>query len=155
MSNHIDWHRPQPAPKEVARRLRTNFPMITATGIYNDRNVAGTNIKSSHAEGRGLDVHLSAGDQRQRLVGDQLFKGLQEVAAMSGIANVIWNRKIWSTQHPHARQYTGDNPHLDHIHIEFTRPGSQLTVFRYLEVKIAQIRSGLEDLERSRPEGQG
>ena len=41
------------------------------------------------------------------------------------------------------------NPHTDHIHIEFTRAGSQLQIFKLLELKIGIIRGGLEELARN------
>jgi hypothetical protein len=146
MSQGIDWKKAQPLPKAVAQALRVNFPMITATGIYNDRNVAGTNKKSSHAEGRAIDIHLNANQPSQRLVGDQLFQALIDAAHATGIDNVIWNRQIWSTRHPMLRPYRGANPHTDHIHVEFTRVGSQQKTFHLLEMKIGQLRTGLEDL---------
>ncbi len=62
MSNHsttIDWRRAQPLPRALANYLKANFLQISATGIYNDRNIAGTNKKSAHAEGRALDIHLN------------------------------------------------------------------------------------------------
>ena len=68
-----NWRGPQPAPRYLGRLLRANFPQITETGIYNDRNVAGTSKKSSHAEGRALDIHLSAQNPDQKSVGDRLF----------------------------------------------------------------------------------
>jgi hypothetical protein len=146
VASTIDWNKPQPGPSTVAKRLKANFLLIRATGIYNDRNVAGTKRKSSHAEGRGLDIHLSAENPDERLVGDQLFKMLIDAANVSGIDNVIWNKEIWSIHRLGIRTYHGVNPHTDHIHVEFTRAGSQLKAFRLLEMKIAQVRSGLEDL---------
>jgi len=142
----IDWKRAQPLPKAVARALRANFPMITATGIYNDRNVAGTNQKSSHAEGRAIDIHLNANKPTERLVGDELFRILMDAAHATGIDNIIWNRQIWSTRRPTIRQYTGVNSHTDHIHVEFTREGSQQRTLHLLELKVAQLRTGLEEL---------
>jgi hypothetical protein len=41
--------------------------------VHNDRNVAGTTKKSSHAEGRALDFHLDATDPSQKALGDRLF----------------------------------------------------------------------------------
>jgi hypothetical protein len=146
MSPDIDWKKAQPLPKAVAKALRVNFPMITATGIFNDRNVAGTTKKSSHAEGRAIDVHLNANKPNDRVVGDELFRALIDAAHATGIDNVIWNRQIWSIHKPTIRQYSGVNPHTDHIHVEFTREGSQQQAFHLLELKIAQLRTGLEEL---------
>ncbi len=134
----------------MARMLRANFPDITRTGIYNDRNIAGTNTRSAHAEGRALDVHLNAADPGEKLLADQLVAALVRKAGRLGIANIIWNRRIWSTARPRWRTYGGASPHTDHIHIEYTRTGSQSTDLRAIEVEIAIIRTGLEELARSR-----
>ena len=149
---HVDWNRPQPVPKGVARLLRVNFPQISATGIYNDRNIAGTNTKSAHSEGRALDIHLNANDPSQRQIGDRLFSILMVVASETGIDNVIWNRRIWSVRRASEgiRDYTGRSPHTDHIHVEFTREGSQLKVWNMLELEVAKLRTGLEELHEAR-----
>jgi len=68
--NH--WKGPQPATRYVGRLLRMNFPQITEVGLYNDRNVAGTSKKSSHAEGRAIDFHLSAKNPDQKALADRL-----------------------------------------------------------------------------------
>ena len=83
--NNVNWKGPQPAPSQLARRLRANFPQISETGIYNDRNIAGSQTKSAHAEGRALDIHLSATNPDQRSLGDQLFRALIRKAPFLGI----------------------------------------------------------------------
>lgn len=146
----INWKGPQPAPKQLAKQLRANFPQITQMGIYNDRNIAGTNKKSAHAEGRAIDIHLSASEPEQRSLGDQLYHALIRKAKSLGIDNVIWNRQIWSQAHGGPRPYMGENPHTDHIHVEFTRKGSQDKLLRAIEIDIAIIRTGIEDLKKNR-----
>jgi hypothetical protein len=147
----INWSGPQPVPKELAKRLKDNFPQISQTGIYNDRNIAGTQKKSAHAEGRALDIHLNAFKPEQRMLGDQLFKVLIRKASALDINNVIWNRQIWSQNKGGPRAYTGNSPHTDHIHVDFTREGSQnLHSIRKIEIDIAIIRTGIEDLQRGR-----
>ena len=144
----INWHRAQPLPAALAKYLKVNFPQISGTGIYNDRNVAGTNKKSAHAEGRALDIHLNVTRPDEKLIADNLYRIFIEVAYQTGIDNVIWNRTIWSrAKGQHA--YHGQNPHTDHIHVEFTRPGSQLTIWHLLDLKVAQLRTGLEELSHA------
>ena len=144
----VNWRKAQPLPSALAKYLKANFVQISKTGIYNDRNVAGTNKKSAHAEGRALDIHLSVNDPAEKFIGDQLFRIFVEVARETGIDNVIWNRRIWSRGRGH-HSYRGQNPHTDHIHIEFTRLGSQLAVWNLLELRVAELRTGLEDLSRA------
>jgi flagellar protein FlgJ len=144
----VNWHRAQPLPSGLAKYLKANFLQIAETGIYNDRNVAGTNKKSAHAEGRALDIHLNVNRPDEKLIADKLYRIFIEAAYQTGIDNVIWDRMIWSRTRGEHR-YAGQNPHTDHIHIEFTRPGSQLTVWHFLDLKVAQLRTGLEELSRA------
>ncbi len=144
-----DWKRPQPAPLYLRQRLRANFPEITKMGIYNDRNIAGTTKKSAHAEGRAIDIHLNANIPSQRTLGDQLVSALIRKALPLGIDNVIWNRQIWSRAKGGPRLYKGKSPHTDHIHVEFTRAGSQQSILQAIEMDIAIIRSGMEDLNKA------
>lgn len=147
----INWKGEQPLPSTLAKRLKVNFPQITQTGIYNDRNVAGTSKKSSHAEGRALDIHLNVLVHDQKILGDQLFKVLIRKASVMGIDNVIWNREIWSQARGGPRKYEGKNSHTDHIHVEFTRDGSQnINLINEIDVDIATIRTGMEDLMHGR-----
>jgi len=146
-----NWKGPQPAPRYVGRLLRINFPQIREVGIYNDRNVAGTSKKSSHAEGRAIDIHLNAKNSDQRALGDRLADILIRRARSIGVHNVIWNHNIWSVVHPAWRHYPGVNPHTDHIHVEFTREGSQLDVEHLLNallLEIGVLRTGIEDLQK-------
>ena len=111
-----------------------------ASGFAYGRNVAGASRESAHGEVRALDIHLSLDRPGQKLIADRLYQILIETAYQAGIDNVIWNKKIWSRargQHP----YRGKNPHIHYIHIEFTRPESQLTVWQILNLKVAQPRT--------------
>jgi len=147
----INWNGPQPAPAYLGRLLRANFPQISATGIYNDRNVAGTSRKSSHAEGRALDFHLDATDPSQKALGDRLFDAIIRKAESIGVDNAIWNRQIWSVGKKVAgkRRYDGKNPHTDHVHVEFTRQGSQLQALDAILIEVGIIRTGYDDLEKA------
>lgn len=142
----VNWKGPQPAPIYLSHLLRTNFPQITQIGIYNDRYIAGTTTKSPHAEGRAIDIHLNARDPEQRGLGDQLVLVFTRKARQLGIDNVIWNHQIWSVSYSGPRSYIGQNPHTDHVHVEFTREGSQQLILPAIDLDIAVIRSGLEDL---------
>lgn len=133
--------------------IHANFPQLRNLGIYVCRNVKGTNTKSAHAEGRALDIGVHANRPGERLIGDLLFKALIASAAKSGIDNVIWNQQIWSVTHGGPRPFVGNyphggprNPHTDHIHIEWTRDGSQTDRLNFLEVQVSIVRQGLEEM---------
>lgn len=101
-------------------------------GIYNNRNVRGSaTTKSLHAEGRALDWAFDANDAQTRDEAmrfiNQLLANDAVLAREMGIQEVIFNRKIWSAEHPREglRDYNGANPHTDHIHIGLNRKGAK------------------------------
>lgn len=144
------WNGPQPAPRALWTLIHANFPQTRFDGIYNPRNIAGTNTPSLHAEGRALDIGLDVRKPTEKTIGDGLFKIFVDVAVPCGIEEVIWNRQIWSTRTPHVHPYTGHSPHTDHVHVGFTREASQQTTFPgILMIKIGELRSGLVDLSKS------
>jgi hypothetical protein len=63
--------------------------------------------------------------------------------------HVIWNRQIWSSARGGPRPYTGVSPHTDHVHVAFTRAGSQNTTFPRTLLDIAILRTGLEELAQA------
>ena len=97
-----------------------------------------------------MDIGLSASKPTEKTIGDGLFQAFIDVAAEMGVEEVIWNRRIWSTRNPHIHAYHGHSPHTDHVHVGFTRAASQRTSFpNSLQVKIGQLRTGLEDLSKA------
>jgi hypothetical protein len=154
MGPKLNWAQDQPAPKFAIRTIHANFPQVRNLGIYVCRDIAGTNIRSPHAEGRALDIGLRADLPGERFVGDQLFRVLIASARRSGIDNVIWNRQIWSLSAGGPRPWSGrykngavKNPHTDHIHVEWTRDGSQLQRLDFLELQVSIVRQGIEELQ--------
>src|SRR3954451_10847152 len=95
----INWNQPQPAPRALWSLVHPNFPYTRFLGIYNRRNVAGTNTPSAHAEGRALDIGLFVSEPVEKMLGDALFNLFIKNAAELGLDHVIWNRQIWSTAH--------------------------------------------------------
>ena len=99
-------------------------------GIYNCRNVAGTNHLSTHAEGRALDWALNAEVPRQHrearriihyFLRDDSFGKPRAMARRWGIEVIIYNEHIWSVTHDHEGwRPCGDScsDHVDHLHIE-------------------------------------
>ena len=153
---NVNWSQNQPAPTYAIRMLHVNFPQVKNLGIYVCRDIKGTNVRSAHAEGRALDIGLRADRPAEKLIGDGIFQTLIRAAGQSGIDNVIWNRMIWSLAHGGPRPWVGTykngapkNPHTDHIHVEWTHAGSQLERLRFLDLQIAILRGGIEDLSKS------
>lgn len=148
----VNWNQEQPAPKALWKLLRDNFAGILPKqhlGIYVVRKVAGTSTPSLHSEGRAIDLPLVVTSAPQKLLADQLFLAFQATGISMGLDHVIWNRQIWSAGKGGPRPYTGASPHTDHMHVAFTRDGSQKTTFGTFGLHVASIRTGLEDLVRA------
>lgn len=142
----VSWNHAQPAPLALWRLVSANFPQARNLGIFNPRNIAGTNRPSLHAEGRALDIGLNVSDGTEKTIGDELFRAFVELASSIGFEEVIWNRQIWSSRRPVVHPHTGADPHTNHIHVGFTRAASQQIGFPVLSLMIAAIRTGLEEL---------
>lgn len=141
------WNGPQPAPRALWDLVHANFPQTRFDGIFNPRNIAGTNTPSLHAEGRAVDIGLSVGVPLEKTIGDSLFGIFVDLAGQMGLQEIIWNRDVWSTQRPVVHTYTGHDPHTDHIHAGFTRDASgRAQMPGALLIRIAALRTGLEDL---------
>jgi hypothetical protein len=98
-------------------------------GIYNCRSVVGGSSLSLHAEGRAFDAGLLVTTPEEKQKGDELFRWAIINAANIGAQEIIWNRKIW-TPSSGLRDYSGSNPHTDHVHIGQNRAGaSKQTAF--------------------------
>ena len=145
----INWNRPQPAPQAVWRVVNANFPSTGFGGIYSPRNIRGRSTPSLHAEGRALDIMLKAADPAQKIIADGLFRIFTDLAQQIGLEEVIWNKQAWSQRHLGVHPYTGADPHTGHMHIGFTRDGSQKTSFALLELRVAVLRTGVDELRKA------
>ncbi|MFT7372527.1 MAG: hypothetical protein ACI9T9_001214 [Oleiphilaceae bacterium] len=144
----INWNRNQPIILHLRSVLPRVFPVLTepghglhSSGIggYIARTTRSGNF-SAHSEGRAADIFLNANDHYEAAVGCGLVKMFRLYATELGVHNVIWDRRIWSVSRG-ERQYTGSS-HRNHIHVEFTRDGSQLRPVM-LSVRLNIVLSGL------------
>lgn len=115
-----------PGVRAAAKVMLEIFHGLRNGGIYNCRNVVGGSTTSCHGEGRAWDAMCSIA------AGNTLVKALLKAGPKRlGIQAIIHNRRIYSKRSPGGRPYVGPglNPHIDHVHIEFTRAaGRNLTV---------------------------
>jgi len=90
---------------------------------------------SEHKEGRALDYMLDIKDSADRAVANDVLAWLMAtdkygnthaMARRLGIMYIIWNRKIWWSYRASSgwQNYTGSNPHTDHIHFSFSWRGA-------------------------------
>jgi hypothetical protein len=97
---------------------------LHGVGGYKNRTTEFGN-PSLHASGRAADIYVKTANPLLKAIGDQLFKGFTTQGPLIGLEEVIWNRQIWSRSHPTIQQYQGSKTHEDHVHVGFTRAGSQ------------------------------
>lgn len=87
-------------------------------GIYNCRPIApGAPELSIHAEGRALDLSVPEGGA----LGDVVLERLLAAAGRLGLQRIIYWGQQYDRHSPLGTPYGGDNPHLNHLHIEQTR----------------------------------
>jgi len=122
-----NWQRNQPIIVFLKRWIPVCIPQITRIEGYVSRTTE-TGAFSFHSEGRAADIYLNAFDPVHLQIGDALVQKFIDYATDLRIDHIIWNRQIWSAAHAQdgLRTWPADrNPHTNHVHIAFTRQGSQ------------------------------
>ena len=107
------------------------------SGILNCRPVVGGTARSLHSEGRAADLGVRPVNAAY---GHEAASLLHAHSGELGIQCVIWSRGIWSGSRPNAgfRLYKGQNPHLDHLHVELSWPSARTLT----QARIAQVLGG-------------
>ena len=123
-------------PTEGALALRDQligfFAQVETIGIYNCRAIGGSTSMSLHGVGRALDIMLPPIEgEADNDLGDPIAHYLIENAQRIGIQTIIWDRTIWRVSNsPREHEYTGVNPHVDHLHVEINvESGERATPF--------------------------
>lgn len=113
---------------------RWSPPVTSITNRAVCRDIVGGSSISVHAEGRAIDIMISALDGQTLAVGDQIRDWLIINSTNLGMQRVIWNRYTWSANRDGWRDYCagqctdegGDrNPHTDHLHVELNWEGAE------------------------------
>lgn len=106
--------------------MKQYSPPVTSVGGYSCRaNTADSSSLSIHAAGRALDIMVNAGTPKGLETGNKIRNYLINNSEELGVQLVIWNRHIWSVNHDGWREYTGPNPHTDHVHAEINIAASK------------------------------
>lgn len=120
-------------------------------GCFNDRAVRGTtDVASTHAEGRAVDVTLGA-NPAQRM--HDLCSALVAGSDVLGVQRIIWSGLVWTVGadwHP----YQGPaGQHLDHAHIELTREAAEANTLALYVVTLTPLlaSSPSEDYDTMQP----
>lgn len=103
----------QPGTVELKKTILKEFPGSTDMGIFNCRKVRGGTSLSLHGEGRATDIGGTS--EIMQDVADWCVKNSKKY----GIQEVIYDRKIWSSEKSEEgwRNYKGKHGHEDHVHI--------------------------------------
>jgi hypothetical protein len=123
----------------------------TSVEVYNYRTIGKSSALSQHAFGNAVDFRVSKPfigkaenvTAEQKRLGDDTLNYLLDNADQFAIQNIIWFKKIYSRPSFQARNYNGENPHYDHVHVDFvsqnkkdfdtsTRPASAAVTNKYL-----------------------
>lgn len=137
---------PQPGVTAFARWFQEEYGDKGGynLGIYNCRTVRGGATTSLHGEGRAIDAGFPVGDKD----GDELLKRLLKSPGRLGIQAIIYERMIYSRLSPEGRPYDGVVPHLDHLHVEFTKEAAEKLTFKTIKTVLDRKRRkpGTRDL---------
>ena len=107
----------KPGTKQLGDQLKGQFEFKTYGGYACRANTANKSKLSIHAVGRALDIMVTGAR------GDSIANHLVKNASELGVQLIIWNRTVWQVGSSGAKskQYSGPNPHTDHVHVEVTR----------------------------------
>jgi hypothetical protein len=129
----INWKQNQPIVVYARLVLAENFPFFMSLGYsphwsgmggYVDQTTK-SGKESAHAEGRAIDIYLRAVKPWEKELGDGLFDLFRRNHVVLGVDHVIWNKNIWSLKGLRPYENKDNGPHTDHVHVAFTREGSQ------------------------------
>jgi peptidoglycan hydrolase-like protein with peptidoglycan-binding domain len=124
----------------------------TDSGSFGIVRDCGSGGQSEHKEGRAFDWKMSVSSARQKAEVATLLSWLLKtdangntyaMARRFGVMYMIWNHKIWKA-YDAARgwqDYSGPNPHTDHVHFSFGWNGALKTT-SYWDKTVAQVSFG-------------
>jgi hypothetical protein len=120
----------RPGAKKIAALIRATYGDDESIGIARDACYT----TSEHNDGRALDWMLDASSHADRMKAKAFLGWLLATdargnhAAMArrlGVMYIIWNKRMWRAYSPRGwSDYSGTNPHTDHIHISLALDGA-------------------------------
>jgi len=121
-----------PGTEVLRQYLYTHFPQTYSIGGYACRPIVGNDDEMSvHATGRALDIMLHTLDgEADNTLGDPIGNWLIVNAEAIGIQFIIWDLYTWGAHRnpgDKGRDYGGQHPHHDHLHIELAEEYEHFT----------------------------
>jgi len=106
----------KPGARARGDQIRAKFGIAKVEGYACRPNTANKSQLSMHGTGRALDIMVTS------TKGEKVADFIVQNANALGFQLVIWNRTLWKVTPGggSSREYTGPNPHTDHIHAELT-----------------------------------
>lgn len=104
--------------------IANQWPAVPAIGGYDCRAIVGGSGTSIHGLGRAIDIGIGdqndsvPPDSKEIAYGNQIRNVLYNNATLLGLQRIIWNNHIWSADKDGWREYTGENNHYGHLHVE-------------------------------------
>ena len=111
--------------KSLSGVIKSKWPSIKDIGGFSCRKNTASNTTSVHGVGRALDIMVNAKTPSGLRTGNEIRNFLINNAKTLGVQRVIWDKHIWSANISGWRDYTGPNPHTDHIHAEINLEASK------------------------------
>lgn len=146
---------PQPGTTALRDLICDEFPWCPRLPFYNSRDTDGNPVApdgsgrktslSLHAEGRAFDAMTMKLDE-----GDPLKDWCVRNSEALQIQEVIWQKRIWTSRSMQWNDFTGKNPHIDHVHIGQSWFGARhpeiVQTFRDMPTNITRITRRTGDL---------
>jgi len=125
-----------PAPKPAVAAFRA---LVQATyqfsRNYGISRVCEADGRSEHKEGRAWDWGVNVTSPLERQAANEVISWLlatdehgnrYAMARRLGVMYIIWDRHVWSAERAGEgwRPYVGRSPHVDHVHLSFSREGA-------------------------------
>ena len=117
-----------PGARKFGQYMVNHFKAVRSYQGFNCRKVRGGSSLSQHAVGRAVDLMIPTyKGQADNTEADGVANWIIRNAQQLGIQYLIWDRTSWSGSRSgdKHRHYTGQHPHHDHIHAEFTWAGAR------------------------------
>jgi hypothetical protein len=115
----------------AARRQLARHYGLSRTEVVRDRDRCARQ-RSEHCEARAIDA-FSQFQPHRRL----MFTDLVRLADTLGVQSVIADRRVWGFGTWTERDYTGPNPHTDHVHVGFTKHAARTLTDDYVRRALA------------------
>lgn len=115
-----------PGTRAFGLAIQAMFPSLILSppqGYVCRANTADASMTSLHGTGRAVDLMVTPHGDVSR-DGDAIANTILANAKALGVEEVIWSRTIWTSLRG-TREYTGPDPHYNHVHVGLSPAAAQ------------------------------